>query len=451
MAYPFFMFAIGITTASAAVLGSAMKRKIDEINNDWNNQRCKPSVQALSFIPFVAPKGVDPSKNYQDCQYGMASGFFNSMMAPFNAVIGTMSEILKEFNKNIQSIREMFNQLRNKLKNNLRDVTNKIYSLYSRLAWLFNRIMSLIIELVRIFGDLFGVLIYAFYTLSSVWNGTIGGTARFFCFDENTPITMYNGSKKRIKDIKVGEKLLNGRAMGVMKFSSKDADMYDYKGVQVAGCHLVKEKEKWIRVENSFLKRKIDWNKRYIYCLYTTDATININGITFADYLETNNKQKIHNIFNYILNNLNNNNKISNIENNIMTFNKNINHYPWCVHKNTPIDMINGSKKDIENCKIGDNIKGGKIIGIVKFKNEDLDLYNYNGLILTGSMIIYEGERWIAVRESQYSISIKNNDNIYYNICCSNNIFYSNGVKCRDFEQISDEKINDVIDKYISL
>ena len=451
MAFPFFMFAIGITTASAAMLGTMMQRKIAMIKSDWPNQRCKPHIQVLSYLPFFPPSGVDPNKNHQDCQYGMTNGIFNSMMGPMNSIIGTITNILKEFNKNIQSIRDMFSQLRQKLMNNFRDIVNKIYKIYIRITWLFHRIMSMIFEIIRIFSDLFGVLIYAFETLASVWNGTIGATARFFCFDENTPITLYNGITKKIKDIRIGEKLISGRALGVMKFTSKGSDMYNYKGIKVAGCHLVKEDDKWIRVEDSNLKKPIKYNKNYIYCLYTTDSNIVINDITFADYLETNNKKQIHNIFNFILDNLNDINNISEIKirdkENI--YKDNLNHYPWCLHKNTLIDMKNGTKKTIDKCKIGDEIKGGTIIGTVKFKNENFDIYNYNDLILTGSMIVFEDYKWIAVRDSINAIQIKNNDKLYYNICCTNNIFYSNGIQLRDFEQISENSVNDVIDNYI--
>ena len=40
-----------------------------------------------------------------------------------------------------------------------------------------------------------------------------------------------------------------------MKFTSKDSDMYNYKGTNVAGCHLVKENNMWIRVEESIYKK----------------------------------------------------------------------------------------------------------------------------------------------------------------------------------------------------
>jgi hypothetical protein len=444
MAYPFFLFTIGITTASAAFLGTRMKNEINKLQKDWGNQRCKPHVMAAAYVPGVAPKGVDATKNYQDCQYGMASGFFNTLITPVNSVILTINSILQEFNKNIQSVREMFNQLRNNLENSLRDIISKIYNLYVRIAWLFQRIMSMIIEIIRIFGDLFGVLLYAFYTMASVWNGTIGGAARFFCFDGNTKIRIHGGDLKSIKNIKPGDRLYTNTVVGCMKFTSNGSKMYNYKGIRVAGCHLVKESNKWIRVEDSHLKRHIDYKDEYIYCLSTSDSKIIINNTEFADYLETTNKNEIYQIFQYIVASLNNNKTLA--IGNIYNDNNDYNLYPWCLHKDTPIDGIN---KPIAHCQIGDKIRGGEIISIIKFKNEKLDLYNYNNIICTGSMIIYEHQFWIPVYKSIYAIKIQNDDEIYYNIGTDSNEFYCDGIKFKDFEQISENDVNDVIDEYV--
>ena len=70
----------------------------------------------------------------------MTNGIFNSMMGPMNSIIGTITNILKEFNKNIQSIRNMFSQLRDKLMKNFRDIVSKVYKLYLRIIWLFHEL-----------------------------------------------------------------------------------------------------------------------------------------------------------------------------------------------------------------------------------------------------------------------------------------------------------------------
>jgi hypothetical protein len=87
--------------------------------------------------------------------------------------------------------------------------------------------------------------------------------------------------------------------------------MYKYNNIILAGSHLVKENNKWIRVEESNKSIKFDYKKEHIYCLSTETATINIDNNIYADYLETVNYSVIKNMFNLILNHLNKNtNKI---------------------------------------------------------------------------------------------------------------------------------------------
>jgi len=71
MVFPYFTFSIGVTTASAAILGLGMQRKIRQLKSDWKNQRCKPHGMLAAGIPGVRPSGVSASQNYKECQLGI--------------------------------------------------------------------------------------------------------------------------------------------------------------------------------------------------------------------------------------------------------------------------------------------------------------------------------------------------------------------------------------------
>ena len=114
--------------------------------------------------------------------------------------------------------------------------------------------------------------------------GGKGGESDFggFCFDPNTLVQMANGSKKKIKDIQLGDQTKGGEVTGVFQFKASD-EIHDYKGVTVAGSHYVKEDGKFIMVQDSPISVKI--NKiPVVYSLDTTDRRIFINDIEFADY-----------------------------------------------------------------------------------------------------------------------------------------------------------------------
>jgi len=103
-----------------------------------------------------------------------------------------------------------------------------------------------------------------------------------FCFDPSTPIQMFAGSTKKIKDIQLGDNTKGGEVTGVFQFKASD-EIHNYKGVTVAGSHYVKEDGRFIMVKDSPLAVKID-KIPVVYSLDTTGRRIFINDIEFADY-----------------------------------------------------------------------------------------------------------------------------------------------------------------------
>ena len=452
MVFPYFTFSIGITTASSLLLGAAMRSKINSLKSDWKNQRCKPHGMLAAGIPGVRPKGVSASQNYKECQLGMFQGFFNTFMAPVTAIITVITDLITEIVNTINNLRLMISHVRDGLENAIGSITSKIYNLSVRIAWLFKQIITIVGNIFNVFVDLFDILLYAFYTLSTIWNGSIGAIMRMICFDPDTYIDTNNKAVKII-DIKVGDILKNNNeVIGIIKLSSNGVEMYNYNGTIVSGSHLINENGKWLRVEDSHMSYKIKYNKKYIYCLSTSNARLSIKNQIYADYIETTNKNTLNYMFNLILNNLNSRRDLT--QNNIRTDET---LYQWGVCGNTLIKTLTGEKK-IKDCKIGDilsktdNFKCNKIHGVVKFKIPDYikqPIYNYKGLFCTGSMIIYENNEWIPVFNSKYALKVKKTPKYMYNIFTTTNKFYSNDILCCDFEQTSDTNINNLIDTRI--
>ena len=452
MVFPYFTFSIGVTTASAAILGAAMTSKIKALKTDWKNQRCKPHGMLAAAIPGIRPKGVTGSQNFKECQLGMFQGYFSTFITPITSIIYVLTDIVTEISNNIQNIRYTIMHIRNSLQETLKSLLGKVYNLETRIAWLFKKIITIVGSIFNVFVDLFGILKYAFYTMSTIWNGTVGSVLRFFCFDGNTLIETDNKSTISLNKIKVGDVLKNGnKVTGVFKFSSKGTQMYKYSytpnskstNIIVAGSHLVRENNKWIRIEDSDYSVKINYRKKYIYCLSTEDATIPINNMVFADYIETANLNILENMYNLILNHLNKTN-ISNIRDKTEQL------YHWGISGNTCINTSDGLKT-IKECKVGDTFKSTSVIendilGIVKFKVDKQIIYNYKGIICTGSMIVYENKKWIPVFMSTNAIKVNKRPKYMYNIFTRNNTFIVDNIKFRDFEQTNNTKINSIID-----
>ena len=111
------------------------------------------------------------------------------------------------------------------------------------------------------------------------------------CFAEGTLLPMADGTYKAIDDVKIGESLKVGGVVHAKIQARLDTNtpIYDYDGVLVTGSHAVLEDGKWVRVEFSQKAVEVDENVDFVYNLSNELHLIEIAGVCFADYEETDN------------------------------------------------------------------------------------------------------------------------------------------------------------------
>lgn len=427
-----------------------------KINSQWPTYKCKPYILPFAGT-FVGPSGTSPTQNFTECMWEINKSFFNILISPFVNMIELILGILTGLVDDVQNIRKMIAYLRSNIKMITMDIYQRLYDTYARIAYIVKKVMRIFSKLFDVFRDLFNVLLYSFYTVASIWNGPIGGTARtigkitkFFCFDGETQLRLKNGKKVEIRNVQIGDVLEgNHRVMGIMKFDAANVPMYEYCGVKVSGEHLVLEKNRWTRVEESKLSEKIDYEKPFIYCLITKSALIRIGNLIFTDYMEINNKIFNKYIYQTVLNFLNRKSGTDNSSN----LDDLANVYYWGFHKNTLINMKNNAKKKIKDIKIGDEISTGRVIGKVKIQNDNIKMYQYqcgSNIILSGTSIIYNSNQWIPIYKDK-NAKIIDKDSKIYNIITDTNLIEIGDKLFRDFEQTNDPKLNDFIDKFLTI
>ena len=120
---------------------------------------------------------------------------------------------------------------------------------------------------------------------------------KWFCFLAGTMVTMEDGSKKAIETIDLGEKVkIGGAVFACAKFICRD--LHDYHGIKVSGSHMVLENDKWIRVEESKDSTLISNESVTVYNFGTENRRLEIEGITFTDYFEIDEKVKLERLGN---------------------------------------------------------------------------------------------------------------------------------------------------------
>ena len=77
----------------------------------------------------------------------------------------------------------------------------------------------------------------------------------------------------------------------------------------------------------------------------------------------------------------------------------------YCFDPKTPIQMADGSTKEIKNIQLGDDTKGGEVTGVFQFKASD-EIHDYKGVTVAGSHYVKEDGRFIMVKDSPLSVKI---------------------------------------------
>ena len=113
--------------------------------------------------------------------------------------------------------------------------------------------------------------------------------ARASCFAEGTLLPMADGTYKKIEDIELDDSLkVGGIIFTIVKTRCNEAtDVYNYQGVLVTGGHAVLEHGKWVRVKDSEKAMLYTGRVEYLYNLANELHLIEIAGVLFADYEET--------------------------------------------------------------------------------------------------------------------------------------------------------------------
>ena len=133
-----------------------------------------------------------------------------------------------------------------------------------------------------------------FKAIAKVGRAIVGGIKKIFCFHPDTPVTMDDGSTKKMSEIKIGDILRGGNrvesTMNIM--GTSDNPFYQIysktleDNILVTGTHKIfsKKQDKYVYVsEHEDAKKSIFWGPR-MSCLITEDHTIPVGDYVFRDW-----------------------------------------------------------------------------------------------------------------------------------------------------------------------
>lgn len=431
------------------------------IIDDWPNQRCKPNI--LPIAGFIThPEGVSASdytyENFNYCMQNTLSSITGVAVEPLTFVTNLLNNMAQQVSTDIQSIRDMFNKVRTMAQEVSQEIMGRIMNFTIPLQQMIIGFKDLMSKIQGILTAGLYTLLGSYYTLKSLmgaiaqfiisilialatmiavfwlvpftWGAAIANTVIFVaiaiplaiilafmvdvlhvktnlkiptvkCFDEDTLITMNDGTKKRIVNIRVGEKLAyDNEVTAFIKVETKGSELYNLHGVTVSDSHIVLYKDKWICVSKhpEAVKMVAVYEKPYLYCLNTSKKVIKINDCVFTDWDEV----YLDSQFNAIE------------KNGVVPIRglKDIHTYmDGGFSGDTKIKLKNGDYKEIKDIDVGDILNNEETIyGIVKINGANVsDVFEYN----LGKNLVVEGGPNLVICQENKGLSTLTLDSFY--------------------------------------
>ena len=421
----------------------AIKKFVKKKKAEFPDKRCSDPL-IMTFPGMFGPPGTTYAQNKAHCDAITINETHKKNINPIQEQISKQQAAMVGIVKHIQDTKKMIFHIRQGVENEARDVYQKLHNTYSRLAYVFKVFARLFYRVFMVFKDVFDVLKYAFWTMSSLWNGPLGGTLRFFCFGEETLLFIERGGKQFI--VKMSELAINDVVkrddnsdiiLGMCKFENR-GDMYNLLDVYVSGSHSVLYNGKMIRAEKHPLAKKVEYDQQFIYCPITNSGKIKISENIFGDYQGDNTLKTFEKVVNPILKNrIFKNNNFFGKE---MDFYKTraLNLYPGFT-KNSFIRTQRGVIK-AEDLEIGDEITGKKIVGIINYNLEGKTfVHQYRRKeqfgIMVGIQIFHDNNDYKVINQDERQILGK--------LECIGIIIEDSIIKIEDIEIAHFEIVND--------
>src|SRR3990167_1647985 len=122
-----------------------------------------------------------------------------------------------------------------------------------------------------------------------------------------------------------------------------------------------------------------------------------------------------------------------------------------CFVSTTPVEMADGTFRHISMLHLGEMTKGGEVLSIRISKGEDI--FNYQGVFVTGSHGVKEDGKWIRVKDSPLAFKAMDRSIVYAIITSDHRIFvhgieFADEVEVENGENLTMEDCLRLLNKY---
>ena len=268
------MFAFGI-----AVMNT------NEIRDNWDIYKCNPA-----YMPFSQSiKGVDPEENMVGCMKNMSSEIMNYALEPVELSMSVIKVLITTIISTVSDLQGFATDLTSTNSSSFGSMFDSVGSVTTMFSGIIDNLLDAIYRTSAIASVLQYMAQGITLTSESLDNA--------LCFHPETLITMEDNKQKYIKDIELGDIIVNGsRVEGIMKLHNVDRNgkiknkFYRIESnkqpIYVTGEHLVLDnnKREYLKVENYDKSTLTNKSSEVLVCLITSDHRIVIDDQIFWDW-----------------------------------------------------------------------------------------------------------------------------------------------------------------------
>jgi hypothetical protein len=357
---------------------------LTEITKNFSRYRCNPL-----FMPFAANFGYDASENLNFCLTSVFNTKAQEIFSPIYKLLAGFNDIVKLIVNVALSVRTIFGNFLMGVNKFVRNVRDRIQTVLFTIRMTFLKMMNL---MRRVYATMYAVIWMGLSATTAGFNITDNSLVKFifdFCFDPSTPITMADGSSKRIDALAIGDVLapIAGNPRPVVTstflFDGTKTPMVNLHGVCMSAEHYVRIKGEWMPARDADAAIPCE-SIPTLACINVTGHTFEVGGLVVADYDEHSSShiiEAVQSIATYALNGK-------------QSQKGKTSDYALGVDKRFNVRMADGTWKSLGDIQIGDVVaNSGKVLGVVQERATSY-VRTANGLVASSAQLFwYEQEK----------------------------------------------------------
>lgn len=430
------------------------------IQENWNQYKCKP--YAMPFSNLFSSQ--NPLETMNDCLWINFRTAFGILIQPINYAfkiltkwLGDAAFTLNKFRNMAAFIREMFQKMVGEVFEKLttsmstlqfytekfRNLMKKQFAMFQLIYYYletmratFDSLFNGPLPVMLLFLMIFGILTIFIITMCGLCAASIPFFSWFvacpiclICFEPTSQIKIGENEYMDIQNIQLGDTIYpNQKVLGKLVFNlDYDYPVYNLSNeVFVSGSHLyyisLDSKHEYNPVGHparisDFANKLEESSTRKLICLATSKNYIHSANHIFADYTEVSNPDLDNEWNRRVLASLNN----------ILDYTD----YPIADYVAYP----GGFLEPIPNTNPPDNIQ-------YLIEENDVQLYDYLGIICSGNNIVWENNHWIRVSTSPKAKSwVGEHNNRIYHIKTNIGTVKIGDIYFRDFLETNDTNV----------